>query len=370
MKGSELNEVIISEWLGDTGGGEQVLLAAAVCLPEAKIRAYAATENWYQTFDAGRFSTILGKNGGDSRVLRISAPVMPAIWRMSGIKAQRALILHHAFATSAAGRNIDVAVSYVHTPARYLWDPELDPRGRGLAASIARPALKRVDKAAAQRIADIACNSEETRRRIQKHWGRDAQVIHPFVRTELFTPRNDGHPRASHLPAEYVLSYGRWISYKRFKESIDFAAAAECTLVICGGGPEEGELRRYANSMTQPGQVTFIKDPSTSELVEIVRGARALLFPGIEDFGIVPLEAQSAGVPVIARAAGGALETVIHEKTGFLIDSDDPSTWAVAIDRVDELDRNACRANALLFSEQRFVGELSEWLRNWGFNAQ
>jgi glycosyltransferase involved in cell wall biosynthesis len=166
-----------------------------------------------------------------------------------------------------------------------------------------------------------------------------------------------------------VLSYGRWISYKRFNESIEFASAANCALVICGGGPEEGALRNYAGSITRPGQVTFINDPSTPQLIEVVRNAKALLFPGIEDFGIVPLEAQSAGVPVIARAAGGALETVVDEKTGFLIDSDDPSEWASAINRVHELDSNACRANALLFSEQRFIGELTEWLTNWGFNV-
>ena len=226
----------------------------------------------------------------------------------------------------------------------------------------------RLDKAAAGRLSDIVCNSEATRRRVEQHWEVPARVLYPPVRTDLFrVPADETDSPGVVLPATgtYLIAYGRWISYKAFDHAIRAAAAADVPLVLCGGGPEEEALRALARELR--ADVTFLVMPPTDVLVRLVRGARGLLFPGIEDFGIVPLEAQAAGVPVVALGAGGALETVVDGSTGFLLPDLATADWADAIGRLGTLSADACRANADRFSEKAFDDAARSWLNGWGF---
>jgi len=365
-----MTEVIVSEWLGDTGGAEQVLLRVAAALPAARIHAFAVTDAWREEFPPGRLTTTVAGRLTSPTARKVVAPLMPAIWRIPPVRADRAVVLHHAFASSAITSKVDLAVAYVHSPARYVWDPQLDPRGAGRAARLVAQPLMRLDKAAAARLSDVVCNSEATRLRVEQHWGVPARVLYPPVRTDLFRVTavpTDGADVELPAPGTYLIAYGRWISYKAFDHAIRAAAAAHVPLVLCGGGPEEAALRTLADELG--AEVTFLVQPPTGLLVRLVQGARGLLFPGIEDFGIVPLEAQAAGVPVVALGAGGALETVADGTTGFLLPDLTTADWSDAIGRLGTISAEACRVNADRFSEKAFDDAARSWLHTWGFGT-
>jgi len=365
-----MTDVIVSEWLGDTGGAEQVLLRVAAALPAARIHAFAVTDSWRDEFPPGRLTTTMAGRLTSPTARKLVAPLMPAIWRVPPVRADRAVVLHHAFASSAVSSKVDLAVAYVHSPARYVWDPQLDPRGAGRAARLVAQPLMRLDKAAAGRLSDVVCNSEATRLRVEQHWEVPARVLYPPVRTDLFrvpAPQTDAVDVHVPEPGTHLIAYGRWISYKAFDHAIRAAAAADVPLVLCGGGPEEEALRALARELR--ADVTFLVMPPTELLVRLVQGARGLLFPGIEDFGIVPLEAQAAGVPVVALGAGGALETVVDGSTGFLLPDLATTDWAEAIGRLGTISPDACRANADRFSEKAFDDAARTWLHGWGFST-
>jgi glycosyltransferase involved in cell wall biosynthesis len=199
-----------------------------------------------------------------------------------------------------------------------------------------------------------AANSREVQARIRRFWKRDAVVIHPPVDVEYFAT-------APAQPArDYLLGVGRWIPYKNFDLMIEVAAEAGLPLVVAGSGPEETRLRRLAANVRVP--VTFEVRPSRERLRELYAGARALLFPAHEDFGIIPVEAQACGTPVIGLNSGGLLETVVDGDTGFLLGSMRPVDHAGAVRRVGELDGARIREHAAAFSPQRFSDQMGDWI--------
>src|SRR4051794_41465467 len=161
----------------------------------------------------------------------LTAPLMPLAWRMLGRRQYDwSLTSHHAFASSA--RLAEHQLLYVHTPARYVWSPELDERGRGLAPAAARPALRRIDRAAASRAVAIAANSAEVARRIQRYWDRQAEVIHPAVDVAYFS--SGDAPPVLDLPDDYLVGLGRWVAYKNPEMVIAVGEAAGRPVVLAG----------------------------------------------------------------------------------------------------------------------------------------
>jgi glycosyltransferase involved in cell wall biosynthesis len=190
----------------------------------------------------------------------------------------------------------------------------------------------------------------EVRDRIRRFWHRDAVVINPPVDVEYFAAAPDG-------ARDYLLGVGRWIPYKRFDLMIDIAAEAGMPLVLAGSGPAEAGLRKRAGR-----NVRFEVRPSRERLRELYAGAAALLFPAHEDFGIVPVEAQAAGTPVVGLARGGLLETVVHGETGMLTDSLDPRVHARLLADVRKLDRARIRRHAGGFGHARFADQMTRWV--------
>jgi glycosyltransferase involved in cell wall biosynthesis len=190
-------------------------------------------------------------------------------------------------------------------------------------------------------------------------------VIHPPVRTRWLrqAPREVGLQ-----DRDYLLGVGRWVGYKNVDFMIDVAAEARMPLVLAGGGPGEATLRRRA---AQSGaDVRFEVRPSDERVRELMYGARALLFPCHEDFGITPVEAQACGTPVIGLRAGGLLETVVDGETGFLVDRLDPAAFATMANRVDRLSPQAAQRNATRFSAERFAAELLRWIEEESAQAR
>lgn len=241
-------------------------------------------------------------------------------------------------------------VCYCHAPARYIWNQQDAYRNAGgpaaLGLRLAGPAYRRWDRATSTRVTRFLANSRFIADQIRTCFGRQATVVHPPVRTDTFTP-DPATPRQSHW-----LAIGALVPYKRFDLAIAAAKAAGAELTIIGDGPDRDRLLQLAGS-----GVTFLGSVDEPALIEHLRRARLLIYPQVEDFGITAVEAQACGCPVLARRAGGALETVIDGTTGVLFEGDGPAEIARAADRVPpdspEL-RSACRSNAERFSEARF----------------
>jgi glycosyltransferase involved in cell wall biosynthesis len=233
---------------------------------------------------------------------------------------------------------------YCHAPARYIWSRAAEySRGlSGLGLSVLAPAYKRWDRTTAPRVTRFIANSTYIRSEIARCYQRDADVVHPPVRTDRFTP-DPSVPREDNLLVVSALE-----PYKRVDLAIETAKAKSLPLTIVGGGSDEARLR----AMSGP-TVTFAGRVDDETLLRHYRSARALLFPQIEDFGIVAVEAQACGTPVVAFRAGGALDIVVDGVTGVLFDHPTPESLADAIERVEQNPR-ACRQNAERFSERRF----------------
>lgn len=251
-------------------------------------------------------------------------------------------------------------ICYCHAPARYLWSQgraygssDLVGTLRSLGLRAATPTLRRWDRAAADAVTAFIANSTHTQSQIKQFYSRDCEVIHPPVRTDFFVPADT--PKAGNLLLVSALE-----PYKRVDLAIEAAAIANRELLIVGSGSIENQLRRHAlkirAKMNATEPIRFLGQLSDQQLLTQYQSADAFLFPQIEDFGITAVEAQAAGCPVIARRAGGSLDTVIDNQTGTFFDDPTPEAIAQAITDLhhDADTPNKCRDNALRFSEQAF----------------
>ncbi len=347
---------ILNEWFERTGGAERVLVATRKCLPGAD--AYAL---WSDVDDDPSLrESWLARTPLRGRKA-LTLPLMPLVWRtQTRQRYDVVLSLSHSLNHTARFplRPGGVHLAYVHTPARYLWLPELDARRRrGLSQRAAVATTKWLEARTSRHVDAYAANSAEVRERIARFWRRDCVVIHPPARTEFFSapPAPD---RAQ--SRDYVMGVGRWVEYKRFDLMIEIAERAGLPLVLAGAGPMEGELRRLAARARVP--VTFHLRPNDECLRALLWGARCVLFPGHEDFGIVPVEAQACGTPVVGLRRGGLLETVRDGETGHLVEDLTIDRFADRVRAVHELSPAAAQANASRFSEAAFQARLLSWV--------
>jgi glycosyltransferase involved in cell wall biosynthesis len=232
---------------------------------------------------------------------------------------------------------------------RYAWDfaseAQRFPAPIRPAARAFMPAVRRWDRGTAQRVTAFIANSSAVAARIECFYGRSAEVIHPPVETDYFTPTDRDRDREGFL---YV---GRLVGYKRADLAVECFRGLPHRLTVIGEGHLGPELRA-----TAPPNVTFISAVSKSELREHYRRAQALVFPADEDFGITMAEAQACGTPVIGLRAGGALDLVRDPDAGFLADAPDPGELRQLIRRaaVTDFDHRAISAAAQRFSCERF----------------
>jgi glycosyltransferase involved in cell wall biosynthesis len=206
------------------------------------------------------------------------------------------------------------------------------------------------DYVTAARVDRFVANSRLTQLRIRKHYGRDSELLYPPIDTERFTPGGD--------VADYYLVASRAVPYKRIDLAVEATARAGRKLVLVG------DRHRCADA----AHVTPLGHVSNDRLVELMRGARALLFPQHEDFGMTALEMNACGRPVIAFGSGGAVETVIDGYTGILVPEQTPEAFVWGIERLESLrfDPQSLRFHAERFSRERFVSSLRELIaRAW-----
>jgi glycosyltransferase involved in cell wall biosynthesis len=236
---------------------------------------------------------------------------------------------------------------------RYAWDFESEaqrfPAPVRPAARMLMAWFRRWDRATAGRVDRFVANSTAVAERIGRFYGRTAEIVHPPVRTDFYTPGGERR--------DYFLYVGRLVGYKRPELAVEAFRGLGERLLVVGEGQLRDELARIA-----PANVEFLGEVSEERLRDLYRGAKALVYPAEEDFGIVMAEAQACGTPVIGLAAGGALDIVRDGVTGWLLERQDMEELRRAALRAaaEELDAGEIRRNAERFSSERFRAELSD----------
>jgi len=350
---------LVHEWLISWGGSESVLLSLARLFPEAPIftAVYAPDDRVRAAFSSREIrTTALQMVPGVKSLYRGTLPLMPwAFNRLDLTEFDLIISSSHAFAKAVRATSGASHVCYCHTPPRYLWDlyDSYNPGLLGVLRSPLLRSLKRKDAQVAKNVDTFVANSTYVADRISRSYGRDASVVYPPVDVDQFEIKS-GQGR-------YYLAGGRMVKYKRLDRAIEAANRERFPLIVFGDGPERARLKKLAGPTVEfTGMVT------QAQLAELIRYSRAFLFPGIEDFGILPVEVQACGRPVIALARGGATETVEAGTTGLLYgdDSVEGLTGAVHRFELETFDPEACRKNVLRFSRDRFEDEMVAVIRS------
>lgn len=357
------------EWIEEIGGSENVLEEMARIFPDADIMCL--WNNAPKRFAPGRVTeSILARTPLRGRKA-LALPAMPLVWRnLKPVDADWALLSSHAFAHHArvVGKSGDLPkLVYAYTPARYVWSPGIDSRGSGLIPRTASSVLRPLDRKRAGEAVAIAGISKYVVGRIQETWQRDAEVIYPPVAVEKIQNPSTWRVNLTaeesrsldKLPATFILGASRFIPYKNLPAVIGAGEQAGIPVVIAGSGPDEALLRELASAALVP--VHFVINPTDTLLYALYDRASVFVFPPLEDFGIVPVEAMASGTPVVALNSGGAAETVRDGVTGVLVESFAEDLGA-AVCAAAALDADDCREHARLFGAGAFQRNLTSWV--------
>jgi glycosyltransferase involved in cell wall biosynthesis len=353
---ASLRVAIAHEWLVTYAGSERCVAEMLEVFPDAQVlTTLVDPESVPESLRRARPS-VLQRLPGATGHHEWLVPLMPLAWRLRAEVHDVDLVISSSHAC-AKGVRIEQGIPhlcYCHTPMRYAWDfdgeRERFPRAIRPLARAGMGWFRRWDRRTAQRVTRFLANSSAVARRIEQSFGRSAQVVHPPVRTDFFTP---GGERGEHF-----LFVGRFVGYKRPDLVVRaFAELPEHRLLVVGDGP----LRPALEASATPN-VTFLGAVDDERLRDLYRSARALVYPAEEDFGIAMAEAQACGAPVIGLAAGGALDIVEPGETGWLISDRSLAEIRAAVGHAarEELDRRRIAARAQRFSAERFRREIAD----------
>lgn len=349
---------ITAEWLSPTGGSERVVEQLAAAIPQARVFSPVVFAAGAPAIDRARISAAFRRPESLMQRRQVAALMNVGTWPVWGRRLDRradvVLASHHLASQWTSVYSSVPHLAYVHTPARYAWFPDIDDRASSGPARVVAAHIRRMDRRSAARVVGYAANSQATRARIQEVWNRDATVIHPPIDLSRFA-----HVEPSEREP-FLLGLSRFIPYKRLDFVIDVADAAGLPVTLVGSGPMEPHLRERAARARVP--VTFLTDLSDTQVAQVMADAAALIYPALEDFGLVPVEAMAAGTPVLALNHAGTAETVQHGISGVLMDELDAQEWAGRIDELMGLDPAACRDRAQHFSPSSFADRVHAWM--------
>ena len=339
---------VIHDWLTGMRGGEQVLEAILELYPQAELfTLFHFPGTTSPAIEARTIHTSslqrLASSASDYRTL---LPLFPRAIREFDLSPFDLVISSSHCVAKGVDAKGKPHVCYCHTPMRYIWDRFDDyfPRSkplRRLAVSVIARRLRKWDVKTAAGVTRFVANSTFVRDRIGQYYGRDADVIHPFVNDDFLAA-----PLAEER-GDYDVIVSALVPYKR----VDLALAAGRNLVVIGDGPMLDDLRARAAP-----NVRFLGHVSRETVIEQVSRARSLILPGIEDFGITPLEAMAVGTPVVALGRGGVLDSVVPGATGIFFDAAEVDSLRRALDEAAarSWDRAAIRAHAARFTRAHF----------------
>jgi glycosyltransferase involved in cell wall biosynthesis len=348
-----LRIAIVSDPLVQRGGAEKVVEALAAAFPAAPIFALLYSSEFGPASLSTRVrESWLGSIPLAARRHRLFLPLYPAAIESFDLSEFDVIISSHHTAAKGLLRSARQRhICYCHTPMRALWERPFDEL-RSLSTAL-RPLagalmhrLRLWDYATAARVDEFVANSASTQARIASHYRRESRIVYPPVSVDRFTPTGGA-------PDAYYLVASRLVPYKRVDLAIAATRRLGRRLIIVGSGATDA---RFGGDR----HVEYLGHVSDERLLDLMRNARALLFPGLEDFGITPVEMMACGRPVVAYGAGGALETVIDGVTGVLAPRQDADAFAEAIERLETtpFDPARIRRHAQTFSVDRFIEQM------------
>jgi glycosyltransferase involved in cell wall biosynthesis len=354
---------LVHDWLNQIGGAENVLEMLVRMFPGAPVftSMYAAgiMPAAYRAWDIR--TTFMQRLPGVTTHHQAYLPLYPLAFSLVDLRGYDLILSNKSgFCHGVPAPPGATHVCYCLTPTRFLWQydayrarEQLNP-AMDLVLKPVVALLRRWDYAAAQRVHHFIAISTEIRERIRRFYNRESTIIYPPADIARFQPVREP-------PGDYFLAGGRLIPYKRVDLAVGACSDLGLKLLVYGEGRDRPALERLAGPT-----VTFLGRVSGDELARLCAGAKAFIFPGLEDFGIAPVEAQAAGRPVIAFRGGGALDTVVPGHTGEFFAEPTVASLKATMAAFDPTayDPSACRTNAERFSTERFERELAASIRS------
>ncbi|WP_158808246.1 glycosyltransferase [Beijerinckia sp. L45] len=350
---------IVHYWLVGMRGGEKVLEDLCLMYPDADIFTHVHDPaKTSELINAHRITTtFIGKLPFARRLYQRYLLLMPFALESLDLSSYDLVISSESGPAKGVITHPNaVHVCYCHSPMRYLWDQYHTYRSRAgsltaMMMSLTMPMLRMWDVVSAARVDHFIANSSFIARRIQKAYRRDSTVIFPPVDLDAFAP-------VAQPSRDYFFCIGQLVPYKRVDLAVAVCTKLGLRLIVAGTGPDAERLRAMAGPT-----VEFRAWIADAELKALYQNCRALLFPGEEDFGIVPLEAMASGRPVIAYESGGAVDTVIAGKTGVFFAEQTEADLEDAIARFEVIeasfDARALREHAATFSRDAFRQQMA-----------
>jgi glycosyltransferase involved in cell wall biosynthesis len=353
---------IVHYWLINMRGGEKMLEALLELYPQADIythvydpKAVSPLINSHRVYTSSINRLPFAK-----RLYQKYMPLMPGALKEFDLLEYDLVISSEAGPVKGVVPNVDAYhICYCHSPMRYLWDLYHEySRKSGFVTRFFMkrfiPSLRIWDQTSANLVDRFITNSRYVAKRIRRYYNREAEVVYGPAAIEKFLP-------LERKPEDFYLFFGQLTGYKRADIAIEACLASGRKLLVAGSGAGKKEIRRYGKSPL----VQFLGRVKDEEIGELFSRARALLFPGIEDLGLVPIEANAAGCPVIAFRKGGVLDTVKENVTGLFFDRQSPASLIEAMDRFEASeerfkDREAFNAQARQFSRDVFKERVSK----------
>ena len=363
---------LVHEFLTQFGGAERVLLALKELYPDAPIYTLIynpkTMSKWFGKYDI-RTSWLQGLPMAKTKY-RWYLLLMPwAIQSFDFSDYDLVISDSSAFAKGITTKKPTVHASYIHTPTRYLWQDEAFYRATA-APKLLQPLIKLVtpwlrswDFRASKRPDYLLANSQTVADRVKKYYKRNATPIHSFVDAKRFSIASASRRK----PKNYYLMAGRIVPYKRYDIVIEAFKQLGLPLVVAGTGWGEQQLKVKSEKL-KVSNIKFVGHVTDKQLAKLYRECEALIFPALEDFGIVPLEAMASGRPVIAYGVGGAVETIASGKTGIFFDTQTPEAVIKAVKQFERtkgsFNPRQIRAHALTFDKSVFKQKFRTFIKS------
>ena len=347
---------IIHDWLTGMRGGELVLDSLLKIYPDAELFTLIYNKGTLNERIENRkiHTAFTDRLPFKANKYRSFLPLFPTAIETLDLRGFDLVISSsHCVAKGIIPPPNAIHISYVHSPMRYVWDLYYDyfPAKSGLKFFIIQAIsnyLRSWDVTSAHRVDQFTCNSKFIAKRIKKYYSRDSVVIHPPCLPE-------GYKVVSEKKEDFYLIVSAFAPYKRIDLAIEAFRKNGKRLVIIGGGQDEKKLKQSV-----PSNIEFLGGKPRAEIVEYYKKARAFIFPGLEDFGITPVESQGFATPVIAFGEGGALETVVDGKTGVFFPEQTVDSLNDAISRFEKLNFKTqdFQKSINRFTEEKFINEI------------
>jgi glycosyltransferase involved in cell wall biosynthesis len=360
---SNMKLALVHDYLNQYGGAERVLEAFHAMFPQApvytSIYAPKLMPAHFRTWNVRTSFMMALPNVAKWHQLYM--PLYPTAFESFDLSSYSVVLSSSsAFAKGVITEPEALHICYCHSPMRFAWNyhdyvaGESVPRRAHVLLSLVLNYVRLWDEVSSARVDAFIANSQVVARRIKKRYGRTSTVINPPVDTAQYAPEEGG------AHGDYFLIVSRLIPYKRIDLAIDAFNRLGMPLKVVGRGRQAGELQLRAKS-----NIEFLGGASETELKKLYANCKGFIFPGQEDFGIAPLEAQASGRPVIAYGAGGALETVLPGVTGEFFREQTPEALSEVISRFDSEAYNPAeiRRHAEKFDTEVFKRRIASFIR-------